>query len=262
MSLEYAIEYPCEMRQRYDEPVLRVLGRTGSLVSRLIGRSVENDLAPSAESIEFASRFSEELEEAEEIAEFCRSSCPACLEPDARKIPSSRVREPIGCLGRIHYPIDARFESFIADRLQLICDTSQLPEWPRLVQVLTDPESPFDGEVTKELRRVTTEDGLRFFELRLPISLARQASRVNTDCIFDILSGFGATDGGKSGYQRELPVIALADYASFLGALLEENLDTDERARISRQSASYEQYLRLLRAIIRAESLKVRVLLD
>jgi hypothetical protein len=262
MSLEYAIEYPCEMRQRYDEPALRALGRTGSLVSRLVGRSVESDLAPSAESIAFASQFSAEIEQTEEIAEFCRSSCPACLEPNRRTINASKVREPIGCLGRIHYPVDARFERFIADRLQLICDTTQLADWPRLVQVLTDPESPFDGEVTKELRRVTTEDGLRFFELRLPISLARQASRVNTDCIFDILSGFGASDGGKTGYQRELPVIALGDYASFLGALLEQNLDADERTRISRQSASYDQYLRLLRAIRLAESLKVRVLLD
>lgn len=262
MSLEYAIEYQCEMRRRYDEPALRVLGRTGSLVSRLIGQSVESDIAPSSESIEFAKRFSDEIEESEAVADFCRRSCPACLEPDARMITASRIREPIGCLGRIHYPIDARFEGFIADRLQLICDTTQRSDWPRLVQVLTDPESPFDGEVTKELRRVTTADGLRFFELRLPINLARQAARVSTDCVFDILSGFGTTDGGRSGYQRELPIIALSDYAHFLGALLDDDLDHDERSRISRQSASYDQYVRLLRAIRRAEDLKVRVLLD
>lgn len=262
MSLEYAIEYPCEMRRRHDEPVLRLLARTGSLVSRLIGRSVESGLTPSPESIEFTSRFSGEIESMEEIANFCRKSCPACLEPECRVEAVPQANEPIGCMGRIHYPIDARFERFLADRLQLICDTTQLGEWPRLVQVLTDPESPFDGEVTKELRRITTDEGLRFLELRLPINLARHASRVNTDCIFDILSGFGASDGGKSGYQRELPVIALSDYANFLGALLEENLDSDERTRISRQSASYGQYLRFLRAIRLAASLKVRVLLD
>lgn len=262
MSLEYAIEYQCEIRRRYDEPSLRVLGRTGSLVSRLIGRSVESDLTPSAESIEFTSRFSQEIEKSEAIADFCRSSCPACLEPDPRQTDDSRVREPIGCLGRINYPIDASFERFVADRLQLICDTTRLSEWPRLVQVLTDPESPFDGEVTKELRRVTTNEGLRFFELRLPIRLTRQAWRVNTDCVFDILSGFGTTDGGKSGYQRELPIIALGDYAIFLGALLEDDLDPGEQSRIRRQSLSYEQYLRLLRAIRLAENLKVRVLLD
>ena len=44
---------------------------------------------------------------------------------------------------------------------------------PRLLRILIDPESPFDGEATKELRRVVTEDGLRFFELRVPIVLTR-----------------------------------------------------------------------------------------
>jgi hypothetical protein len=262
MSLEYAIEYPCEMRRLYEESALRSLGRTGSIVSRLIGTSVESALTPSAESIEFTSRFATEIEKAEEIAEFCRSSCEACLEPDARVAAAAGLREPIGCLGRIHYPIDARFERFIADRLQLLCDTTDQSDWPRLLQVLTDPESPFDGEVTKELRRVTTEDGLRFFELRLPINLARDAARLNTDCVFDILGGFGASDNGQSSYQREFPVIALSDYATFLGALLEEELEVDEQRRVRSQSATYDQYLRLLRAVRRAESLKVRVLLD
>src|SRR5262249_15232536 len=32
MSLEYAIEYPCEMRRLYGEQTLRALGRAGSLV--------------------------------------------------------------------------------------------------------------------------------------------------------------------------------------------------------------------------------------
>lgn len=262
MSLEYAIEYPCEMRRQYDEATLRAFGRTGSLVSRLIGDSVEGTTAPSPESIEFASRFSPDVEKAEEIAEFCRNSCPACLESDVHAISTSTFREPIGCLGRINYPVDARFEHFIADRLQLLFDTTAPGDWPRLMHVLTDSESPFDGEVTKELRRVTTDDGLRFFELRLPIRLARHALMLNTDCLFDLLGGFGATDGGDSGYHRELPVAALADYVAFLEALLEWNLDTDERQRITSQSRSYQQYVRFLRAIRRAEGLKVRVLLD
>ncbi|MEP7270789.1 MAG: hypothetical protein ABI882_04765 [Acidobacteriota bacterium] len=262
MSLEYAIEYPCEMRRQFDEPTLRVFGRTGSLVSRLIGDSVEGTVAPSAESIEFTSRFSPDLERTEGIAEFCRASCPACLEPDARQLSTSAAREPIGCLGRINYPVDARFERFVADRLQLLYDTMVPSDWPRLLHVLTDPESPFDGEVTKELRRVTTEDGLRFFELRLPIALSRHAVRLTTDCVFDLLSGFGATDDGKSGYQREIPVMALADYADFLDALVERDLDAGEVSRIGAQSQSYQQYVRFSQAVKRAGSLKVRLLLD
>lgn len=262
MSLEYAIEYPCEMRRQYDEPTLRVFGRTGSLVSRLIGDSVEGGRAPSDDSIRFTSRFSPDIETTEEIGEFCRLSCPACLDTNSESLQGSAPRELIGCLGRINYPIDARFEHFLADRVQLLYDTLQQEEWPRMLQVLVDSESPFDGEVTKELRRVTTPDGLRFFELRLPIALSRPAERINTDCIFDVLSGFGANDDGKSGYQREIPVIALGDYGDFLEAVLIRDLSGDEVERITSQSRTYPQYVRFFRAVRRAESLKVRVLLD
>ena len=257
MSLEYAIEYPCEMRRRYDEPTLRALGRTGSLVSRLITESVEGARTPSEESIRFTTRFSSEVERTEQIAEFCRTSCPACLEDE-----NHNSREAIGCLGRISYPIDARFEHFLADRVQLVYDTVARVEWPRLLHVLVDPESPFDGEVTKELRRVTTQEGLRFLELRLPIALSRQAARLTTDCVFDLLAGFGASDGGATGYQRELPVMSLGDYRELLDALLVQDLSADEGARLRAQSNSYEQYLRFAQAIRRAEVLKVRVLLD
>ena len=257
MSLEYAIEYHCEMRSLYDEPTIRALGRTGSLVSRLIADSVEGVRIPSEESIRFTTHFSPEVERTEQIAEFCRTSCPAFLEDE-----NCKAREPIGCLGRISYPIDARFEHFLADRVQLIYDTVAPAEWPRLLHVLVDPESPFDGEVTKELRRVTTQEGLRFLELRLPIELSRKAARLTTDCVFDLLAGFGASDGGATGYQRELPVMALGDYRELLDALLVHELSADEGARLRAQSNSYEQYLRFARAVQRAELLQVRVLLD
>src|SRR5262249_60770595 len=73
--------------------------------------------------------------------------------------------ETIGCLGRIRYPIEARFERFLADRAHLLSDTLPQEQWPNLFLIVVDSESPFDGEVTKELRRVTTPEGLRFFEM-------------------------------------------------------------------------------------------------
>jgi len=170
--------------------------------------------------------------------------------------------EPIGCLGRIRYPIEARFEYLLADRIQLLYDTVAPEQWPKLLHVLIDSESPFDGEGTKELRRVTTDEGLRFFERRLPISLTRQAARLTTDNVFDLLSGFAASDGGASGYQRELPVIALADYAEFLEALLIDGLSEIEKIRLHKQSVSYLQFVRFTRAVRMAEELGVRLLLD
>ena len=86
-------------------------------------------------------------------------SCPACLpEGDA-----AGEGEAVGCLGRINYPIEAQFEKFLADRVQLALDTIDSEDQPRLLRILVDPESPFDGEATKELRRVTTPEGPALF---------------------------------------------------------------------------------------------------
>lgn len=268
MSLEYAIEYPCEMRRQYGESKLRGLSRTGSLISRLVNDAIEQSRTPSEESIEFTARFAEDLEKVEEVAAFCRMQCPAHLdqplegETERLIFEGSEVSEPIGCLGRIRYPIEARFERFLADRLQLRYDTLAAEEWPRLLHLLIDSESPFDGEGAKELRRVTTDEGLRFFELRLPIPLARQAFKLTTDNLFDLLAGFSATDEGASGYQRELPVIALTDYAELLESLILADLTQAEITRLCEQGSTYVQYARFTLAVRRAEKLGVRVLLD
>jgi hypothetical protein len=281
MSLEYAIEYPCEMRRRYGEQLLRGLGRAGSLVSQIVNATLENERAPSEESIKFTTELSDELEMAEQVAAYCRAHCPAHIEQnfdyefgadeegevddeaeEASQFQPAVSGEPIGCLGRIRYPIEARFERFLADRVQLLSDTLSPEQWPNLLRILVDPESPFDGEVTKELRRVTTPEGLRFFELRVPIALARRAVRLTTDNLFDLLAGFASSDDGASGYQRELPVMALSDYAEFLEALLINDLTASERTRLHSQGASYAQFVRFTKAMRLAESLGVRLLLD
>jgi hypothetical protein len=266
MSLEYAIEYPCEMRRLYGESSLRSLARTGSLISRMVNETIEGSRLPSEESVQFTARFADELEKAEQVASYCRNHCPAHIDEESKDsgfiTDRMRAAEPIGCLGRVRYPIEARFERFLADRLQLIYDTLVPDQWPQLMQILIDSESPFDGEGTKELRRVTTPEGLRFFEQRQPIALARQASRLTTDNLFDLLAGFTASDGGSSGYQRELPPVTLNDYSIFLEALLINDLTADERDRLHAQSASYSQFVRFTCAVSLAEKLGVRLLLD
>ena len=116
--------------------------------------------------------------------------------------------EAVGCLGRVNYPIDAHFEKFIADRRNSFLDTTEPEDRPRLFHILIDPESPFDGEATKELRRVTTAEGLRFFELRLPIRLSRAGGHLTTDNVFDLLAGFRSEDASRTGYTREFPQTA------------------------------------------------------
>jgi hypothetical protein len=184
-------------------------------------------------------------------------NCPACL-----PIEAAGDGESVGCLGRITYPIEALFEKFLADRIQLALDTLDPTDQPRLLRILVDSESPFDGEATKELRRVTTTEGLRFFELRLPIHLTREGARITTDNIFDLLAGFRSEDSEQTSYARELPFEATADYYDFLDLLLRNDLNQSELARLTTRGKNYSQFLRLLAAIERAEALNTRVLLD
>src|SRR6185503_18340093 len=194
MSLEFALQYGCPLRADYSEQHLREWGRLSSLHAKL---TTGDAGAPSIDKIEWVERATPEIERMQAATSIC-PHCPACLPLDV-----AGDGESVGCLGRINYPVEAQFEKFLADRVQLSLDTIDKDDQPRLLRILVDPESPFDGEATKELRRVVTEEGLRFFELRVPISLTREASRLTTDHVFDLLAGFRSEDYGATTYTRE-----------------------------------------------------------
>jgi hypothetical protein len=253
MSLEFTVEYPCVLRARYSEQHLREWGRLSNLHTIL---TTGDQSAPGPDKIKWIEDAGPEIERLHRETVVC-ANCPAGLPLEA-----AGEGEAVGCLGRINYPIDAQFEKFLADRVQLVLDTLDPEDQPRLLHILVDPESPFDGEATKELRRVTTAEGLRFFELRLPISLTRAASRVTTDNVFDMLAGFRSEDSAASSYAREFPPAATADYYDFLDLLLRNDLSESERSRLHARTRNYAQFLRLLSAIERAEALNARVLVD
>src|SRR2546427_3955210 len=253
MSLEFAIDHPCVLRARYSEQHLREWGRLGNLHTIL---TTGDQNAPSADKLKWIEDSGDEIESLQRETVVC-ADCPACLPLEV-----AGEGEAVGCLGRINYPIDAQFEKFLADRVQLFLDTFDHEDQPRLLHILIDPYSPFDGEATKELRRVTTAEGLRFYELRLPIRLTREAARITTDNVFDLLAGFRAADSEQTSYTRELPFAATADYYDFLDLILRNDLNQSEVLRLTARSRNYSQYLRLLAAIELAEALDTRVLLD
>ena len=256
MSLEFAVQYPCALRARYSEKHLREWGRLSNMHARL---TTGDTGAPTQEKLEWVENAREEIEVMQAETAICLN-CPACL-PEGTE-GSAGEGEAVGCLGRITYPIEAQFEKFLADRVQLILDTVDTEDQPRLMRILVDAESPFDGEATKELRRVTTPEGLRFFELRVPIRLSREAARLTTDNVFDVLAGFRSEDYEQTTYVRELPLPATADYYDFLDLILCNDLTQLEIARLMSRGRNYSQFLRLLAAIERAEALQTRVLLD
>ena len=253
MSLEFAVDYPCSLRARYDEKHLREWGRLGKLHAIV---TTGDQHAPGPDKLEWIERAAAEIDLLQTETAIC-SECPACL-----PLQLAGEGEAVGCLGRVNYPIDGHFEKFMADRVQLFLDTTEREELPRLFQILIDPESPFDGEATKELRRVTTADGLRFFELRLPIRLSRAGARLTSDNIFDLLAGFRSEDSERTGYTREFPLAAAGDYYDFLDLVLLNDLGELERERLQTRSRSYGQFLRLLSALERAEAIDARVLID
>lgn len=253
MSLEFAVQYPCVLRARYAEKHLREWGRLSNLHARL---TTGDTSAPTEDKLRWVEDASDEVERMQEATRVC-PNCPSCL-----PIVAAGEGESVGCLGRITYPIEAQFEKFLADRVQLCLDTMDNEDQPRLLRILVDPESPFDGEATKELRRVTTSEGLRFYELRVPIRLTREAVGITTDNVFDLLAGFRSEDYEQTTYTRELPFAATADYYDFLDLVLRTDLNRSELTRLASRGKNYTQFLRLLAAIERAEALNTRVLLD
>ncbi len=255
MSMEFAVEFSCPARRMVSEEQLRELSRLASINARVVDSTLSSSSPPAPELILFVERSRKKLQILDQILPIC-SRCPANLEHPQIEYPG----ETIGCLGRINYPIDDKFEHFLANRLQLIFDTVDAEYWPRALHVLLDSESTFDGEATKELRRMVTSDGLRFFELRTPIQLHRKGASLTTDNIFDLLAGFSSTDRGATSYQREIPALAMADFHELMEAIL-GNLSNEERDRLL-CSRSMRQYMRLAEAIRRADELQVRLLID
>jgi len=253
LSLEFAIQYTCPLRARYSEEHLRQWGRLSNMHTRL---TTGDTSAPSDDKLKWVEEAREEIEVMQAETSIC-PSCPACL-----PLEIAGEGEAVGCLGRINYPIEAQFEKFLADRVQLALDTMDEADQPRLLRILVDSESPFDGEATKELRRVTTAEGLRFLELRLPITLSREAARITTDNLFDLLAGFRSEDVAETSYTRDLPFEATADYYDFLDLILRNDLNASELERLTSRGKNYSQFLRLLSAIEHAETLNTRVLID
>ncbi len=253
MSLEFAVQHNCVLRARYPEKYLREWGRLSNLHTII---TTGDETAPSMDKVKWIEEAASEIELLQSETLVC-ANCPAALPFNL-----AGEGEAVGCLGRITYPIDAQFEKFLADRVQLALDTMDLADQPRLLHILVDPESPFDGEATKELRRVTTASGLRFFELRLPISLARAGANLTTDHVFDLLAGFRSEDADETSYTRQFPLAASPDYYDFLDLILRNDLSKSEATRLHARSRNYAQFIRLLSALERAEALGTRVLID
>src|SRR3954468_7667136 len=104
MSLEFAVDYPCSLRARYDENQLREWGRLGKLHAIV---TTGDQLAPGTDKLEWIENAAIQIDLLQRETEIC-SECPACL-----PLAVAGDGEAVGCLGRINYPVDAQFEKFM-----------------------------------------------------------------------------------------------------------------------------------------------------
>src|SRR5262245_57344151 len=121
MSLEFAVDYPCSLRARYDERHLREWGRLAKLHAIV---TTGDQHAPGADKLQWIQYAAAEIDLLQSETVIC-SECPACLPLDA-----AGEGEAVGCLGRVNYPVDAHFEKFIADRVQLFLSTMEAADRP------------------------------------------------------------------------------------------------------------------------------------
>ena len=75
MSLEYGIDCRCPVQDQYGLDRLRRQARLGSLVSRIVGATIESPHLPSAEILGFTAEKSEEIAELGELSALCRDQC-------------------------------------------------------------------------------------------------------------------------------------------------------------------------------------------
>src|SRR4026207_748936 len=123
MSLEFALQYACPLRANYSERHLREWGRLSSLHAKL---TTGDAGAPSIDKLEWVEQATLATERMRQAAVIC-ALCPACL-----PLEMAGDGEAVGCLGRINYPIEALFEKFLADRVQLSLDTLDKEDPPPL----------------------------------------------------------------------------------------------------------------------------------
>ncbi len=158
--------------------------------------------------------------------------CRANLDPKA---------DEFGCVGRINYPIQARFEEFLADALQKIMDRLEPEEWPALLSLIMRQDGPFDGKPVARLRLLASGGRGKVLERDEAVAFHRVGDGLSTDSVIHALMGLPHTLSGTS-YGREIPKDMVPVYQEFLGGLLYGSQSSEKISSFSRSSSTYLQF--------------------
>lgn len=194
MAIDYIIEYDCIPKQTLtQEGIIQRLKekeRAETIIQWF--RAAGDGRPPSEMGFEFSKSTPEEEGEKELIVVQDLLDHAANLEPlehHCKGCPANRAGKPFGCMGFIQYPISARAEAWLLDRLPV-------PDEPLVWLLLKQGIEAFgyDGASVRALREVdqTDEDGKRtYFEI--PISPYRRLGElhVSGDQMFEMIFGVG-----------------------------------------------------------------------
>lgn len=161
----------------------------------------------------------------------CRD-CPANLDPKA---------DEFGCVGRINYPVQARFEEFLADTLQRILDRLEPERWPALLALILHRDGPFDGKPVARLRLLAAGGRGRVFEREEAVDFHRVGDGISTDAVIHALMGL-PHDGRGTSYGREIPRSLVPVYLELMTGLLYGSLSDEKVSSFSRSCSTYLQF--------------------
>ncbi|MBC8368231.1 hypothetical protein H8E52_12565 [bacterium] len=160
------------------------------------------------------------------------ADCPANLDPKA---------DEFGCVGRINYPLQSRFEEFLADSIQKIMDRLEAEEWPTLLALIMRRDSPFDGKPVARLRLLASAGRGKVLERDEAVNFHRIGDGLSTDSIIHALMGLPHSRKDTT-YGREIPREMVPVYQEFLGGLLYGSFADEKISSFSRSSSTYLQF--------------------
>jgi len=194
MAIDYIIEYDCVPKQTLtvDGILDRIKEKKRAETVIQWFREAGDTRSPAEMGFEFTTSTPEEQSDKQLIVVqdlLDHAADLDSLEHHCKGCPANRTNQPFGCMGFIEYPITARAEAWLLDRLPV-------PDEPLVWLLLKQGvrEFGYDGSSVKVLRDIDSdaEEGTRtYFEL--PVSPSRRLGeiRVSGDQMLEMIFGVG-----------------------------------------------------------------------
>lgn len=254
MAIDYVVNYPCDAK--------RVAGTVGLLemLRARIAYGIARERARRGETGPFWVQVvrredGEEVRESTEQDLRQRSNRLLEFSADCDGCPANVRGGPVGCYGRVNYPIDAASEELLARRLAHA--DGKLAGTPAALFFAWLAEGPVEGRRIAYLR-ASELHGVRFLEREQPLPVPACDPRLRgltTDHVLELL--FFGFPIRQEGFAYTLPAVTLPGHEAVLGhALADGDGAPPAGSRTLRQLAAY------LRAIQAARALEVDLLVD